>query len=302
MRFLFLMFCTLFFGSLSAQDWVVPNLKSNVEIPVNLNKKKRDILLISETASFTLAVSGLNQLWYANYPKSSFHFINDNCEWLQMDKIGHMTTSYYSGVLGIKAYQWTGMKRKNAIWFGGLTGTFFLTAIEFLDGKSERWGASSGDLIANTTGSLLAIGQALQWNEQRIQLKFSYRPSIWAPKNPEQLGGTHLERVLKDYNGQTYWLSFNLKSLIQIEDVDFPNWLNLSFGYGAHFMKQPYPLEGDIVWRKRQYLLSLDVDLTKIKTKSKMLNTVLHTFGFLKFPAPAIQYRNGDFFFHSIYY
>jgi len=62
MRFLFLMFCTLFFGSLSAQDWVVPNLKSNVEIPVNLNKKKRDILLISETASFTLAVSGLNQL------------------------------------------------------------------------------------------------------------------------------------------------------------------------------------------------------------------------------------------------
>jgi len=42
-----------------------------------------------------------------------------------MDKIGHMTTSYYSGVLGIKAYQWTGMKRKNAIWFGGLTGTFF---------------------------------------------------------------------------------------------------------------------------------------------------------------------------------
>ena len=298
MKFLFLLFFTLFFASLSAQDWVVPNVKSTV----NLNKKKRDILLISETASFTLAVGGLNQLWYANYPKSSFHFINDNCEWLQMDKVGHMTTSYYSGVLGIKAYQWTGMKRKNAIWFGGLTGTFFLTAIEVLDGKSERWGASSGDLIANTTGSLLAIGQALQWNEQRIQLKFSYRPSIWAPKNPEQLRGTHLERVLKDYNGQTYWLSFNLKSLIQIEDVNFPDWLNLSIGYGAHFMKQPYALEGDIVWRKRQYLLSLDVDLTKIKTKSKMLNTVLHTFGFLKFPAPAIQYRNGDFFFHSIYY
>ena len=194
------------------------------------------------------------------------------------------------------------MKQKNAIWFGGLSGTFFLTAIEFLDGQSAEWGASPGDLIANTTGSLFAIAQALQWNEQRIQLKFSYRPSIWAPKNPEQLGGTHLERVLKDYNGQTYWLSFNLKSLIQIEDVNFPDWLNLSIGYGAHFMKQPYALEGDIVWRKRQYLLSLDVDLTKIKTKSKMLNTVLHTFGFLKFPAPAIQYRNGDLFFHSIYY
>ena len=30
--------------------------------------------------------------------RSNFHFINDNKEWLQMDKIGHMSVSYYSGV------------------------------------------------------------------------------------------------------------------------------------------------------------------------------------------------------------
>jgi len=274
----------------------------NIYNPSIIDKKKRSVLLISQMASYTLAVAGLNQLWYNSYPKSSFHFINDNCEWLQMDKVGHMTTSYYSGVLGIKAYNWTGMKRKNAIWFGGLAGTFFLTAIEVLDGKSEKWGASPGDLMANTTGSLFAIGQALKWNEQRIQLKFSYSPSIWAPKNPEQLGNSHLERVLKDYNGQTYWLSFNLKSLIQIDDVNFPNWLNLSFGYGAHFMKQPYTKDGGIVWRKRQYLLSLDVDLTRIKTKSKVLNSVLHTFGFLKFPMPTIELRNGKLYGYPIYY
>ena len=273
-----------------------------MDIPSNIDKKKRNILLISEAAVYTVSLVGLNQLWYADYDKSDFHFINDNGEWLQMDKLGHMTTSYYCGVAGIKAYEWTGMKKKNAIWFGGLTGTFFLTVIEVLDGQSEEWGASSGDLIANTTGSLLAIGQALKWNEQRIQLKYSYRPTKWASLNPEQLGNNHMERALKDYNGQTYWLSLNMKSLLNIQSIDFPEWLNLSLGYGANCMKQPYPKEGKIVWRKRQYFLSLDIDLTRIKTKSKVLNSVLHTFGFLKFPMPTIELRNGKLYGHPIYY
>src|ERR1035438_10237615 len=42
----------------------------------------------------------LNQYWYANYPKSKFHFFNDNAEWQQMDKCGHFFTSYYEGFLG----------------------------------------------------------------------------------------------------------------------------------------------------------------------------------------------------------
>ena len=34
----------------------------------------------------------------------------------------------------------------------------------------KQWGASSGDLIANTFGSLLVIGQEVAWNDQKIQL------------------------------------------------------------------------------------------------------------------------------------
>jgi hypothetical protein len=44
---------------------------------------------------------GLNQLWYA-YARSDFHFINDNAEWLQMDKAGHIYSSYHLGRLGLK--------------------------------------------------------------------------------------------------------------------------------------------------------------------------------------------------------
>ena len=300
--FLILFACILF--TANAQDWSIPKLGNGsweVKQEFTLNKKRRNILLISESSLYTVALVGLNQLWYADYPKSSFHFINDNEEWFQMDKMGHMSASYYTGVVGIKAYEWAGFSRKNAIWYGGMTGSIFLSVIEILDGTSEEWGASLGDLIANTTGSLLAIGQALKWNEQRIQLKYSYSPSNIAIKNPEQLGSNHLERALKDYNGQTYWLSLNLKSLLQIENPDFPSWLSLALGYGADEMVNPYQHEGDAE-RYRQFLMSFDVDLNKIKTKNKTLNSVLHTFGFLKFPTPTIQYRNGNILLHPIYY
>ena len=176
-----------------------------------------------------------------------------------MDKAGHLTTSYYSGLVGIKAYKWTGMKRNNAIWHGGLTGTYFLAIIEFLDGKSEDWGASFGDLVANLSGSMLAISQAFFWDEQRIQLKYSYRPSLWATENPNQLGENNIERLLKDYNGQTYWMTFNMKSLLDIQNKNFPNWLSLALGYGADSMRGPFPKDGENIYR--QYFLSFDVFL-----------------------------------------
>ena len=304
MKQLFLiLFCFIFF-SLSAQDWKIPNYHKNawdMDLPSTINKKKRNILLISESAIYAGALVTLNQLWYVDFPRSSFHFINDNLVWLQMDKLGHMTTSYYSGVAGIKAYNWTGMKQKNAIWYGGLTGTFFLTIIEVLDGNSKEWGASSGDLLANTTGSLLAIAQALKWNEQRIQLKYSYTPSEWANENPKQLGENHTQRALKDYNGQSYWFSFNLRSLFDIQTTNFPKWLNIAVGHSAYGMVSAYQNKNDSQ-RKRQFLLSLDIDLTRIKTKSKVLNTVLHSFGFIKFPMPTLELSNGKLHAHSIYF
>ena len=146
--FLILFSCILF--TANSQDWNIPKLGDGgweIEQEFTLNKKRRNILLISEASVYTIALVGLNQLWYADYPKSSFHFINDNEEWLQMDKMGHMSSSYYTGVAGIKAYEWAGFSRKNAIWYGGMTGSIFLTVIEVLDGTSEEWGASSVDLI-----------------------------------------------------------------------------------------------------------------------------------------------------------
>lgn len=265
--------------------------------PQYSSKRLKSVIAV-ETVGYAATMLGLNELWYKNYPRSSFHLFNDNEEWLQMDKAGHAVTAYQVGRAGAGVMRWSGINEKKAIWIGGSLGFIVLTSIEILDAYSSEWGFSTGDLLANAMGSMAYIGQELGWKEQRILLKFSYSESKYAHFRPELLGSTFSESLLKDYNGQTYWLSANIASFIN-HNNKFPKWLNLAFGYGAGGMlggsSNPLHNSKEIPLpsfeRYRQYYLSLDVDLTRIKTSSRFLNTCLSTFGFIKFPAPAMEYN-----------
>ena len=81
MKQLFLILFSCILLTVNAQDWNIPKVGDGgweVEQEFTLNKKRRNILLISEASAYTVALVGLNQLWYAAYDKSDFHFINDN--------------------------------------------------------------------------------------------------------------------------------------------------------------------------------------------------------------------------------
>ena len=290
----YLIFVFLFFSfTLQAQ------IKLN-ELPQNFSQRKKNLLIV-ESSSYSLALVGLNQLWYKGYKKSSFHFINDNNSWLQMDKFGHLTTSYFVGVLGIKTYQWAGFTRKQSIWIGGLTGTFFQSAVEILDGFSEKWGASSGDLVANSLGSLLAISQQLYWDEQKVLLKYSFNPSEISNTNPQLFGNNLIQKSLKDYNGQTYWLCFNFEDIFNSSSYFLPKWLNLAFGYGADNMySDAYSLSHELGYR--QFFLSLDIKTDELNISNKFVKNLVNLFGFIKLPMPTIEYSQGKLIFHNLYY
>ena len=270
-----------------------------------LNKKRRTAVYVTEAALGTATLIALNEVWYAQYERSGFKFLNDNSQWMQMDKFGHTFSSYYIGKMGMDALAWAGETKKNQLIYGATLGFVFLTTIEVLDGFSEEWGFSTGDVMANALGTGLLIGQELLWDEQRLQMKFSFMTSEYAANDPDKLGSTPLEQVLKDYNGQTYWLSVNLWSFFK--DSNIPRWLNVSFGYGANglpegsFDNSTFPREP--IESYRQFFASVDVDLTKIRTNSDFLKTVFNIFNFVKIPAPSIEYRsNGDFKFHFLYF
>lgn len=248
---------------------------------------------------YAATLIGLNQLWYANEPQSNFHFFNDNKEWLQVDKVGHVYTAFHISRVGVEVIEWAGLPRKKAILWGGLSGLIFQTPIEILDGFSSAYGASWGDIIANTLGSGLVMGQYYLWDELRIVPKFSFTRSPYAPQRPNVLGSNFLEETLKDYNGQTYWLSANIYSFLDAKTA-CPKWLNVALGYGGEQMVFAEADDNRAIGLNpyRQLYLSLDVDLTKIKTRSKFLNSVFFLANTLKIPFPAIEFSENGSQFH----
>ena len=272
----------------------------------SLNVKRKNTVIISETVLASGTLIGLNQLWYADYPHSKFHFINDNSEWLQMDKAGHLFSSYHLGRAGTEMLQWSGAGKKDQLIYGAGLGFAFLTVVEVFDGFSSQWGASVGDAVANASGTALYVSQELIWKEQRITPKFSFHTTQYANHRPDVLGSSFAEQILKDYNGQTYWLSVNLYSFSKGSKI--PKWLNLALGYGADGMitgnrENATSFLAPNYRRSRQFYLSLDIDLTKIKTKSHFLKTLFSVLNSVKIPAPTIEMmRFNDVKLHLIYF
>ncbi|MEO5893927.1 MAG: DUF2279 domain-containing protein [Ferruginibacter sp.] len=294
---------------------VTPEQATRILTPKQVKSRVR-FVAISNGLEYSALLVALNAEWYADYPRSSFHFFNDNAEWLQVDKVGHMYSAYIESRMSMELWRWTGIERKKRIWYGGLSGAFYQTVIEILDGFSAEWGWSWGDFAGNILGSGTLIAQELAWNDQRIKLKFSFHKNNYGDpqlnnRADKIYGKTITERFIKDYNAQTYWASVNLKAFFPKSNL--PSWLAVSVGYGADGM---YGARSNIakddngivifdrsdIKRYRQWYLSPDIDLTKIKTKKKgvrLLFTVLSAF---KFPAPSLEFSNGKFKVNALYF
>jgi hypothetical protein len=272
-------------------------------------KQRKLVVAISAGAAAGGSLVYLNQAWYKPYGTGSFHFFDDNGEWLQMDKAGHVFTTYQAGRAMLGCMRWAGFSQKQSLWLGGGAGFLYLSAIEVMDGFSKGWGFSWGDMGANTAGALLAIGQEAAWHGQRISLKFSFHQTSFPQYRPVLLGKDPAEQVLKDYNGQTYWLSANIASFF-CRHRKFPRWLNLAIGYGASGMISGdnnyvyVGADGKVIGndRYRRYYLSLDADLTRIKTKSKFLKAVFAAVNCIKIPFPAIEWSQSELQAHPFFF
>jgi len=276
-----------------------PTLNNNRLVPV----------LITEGTLYTGSMIGLNLLWYKNYAHSSFHFFNDNKEWLQMDKLGHMLTAYTIARITSAAYGWTGINHYKSNEYGTGLAMAYQTNIEIFDGFSSAWGFSLGDMLANCAGASLYLSQESGWNEQRVAMKISFHRTEYSQYRPEVLGSNGLQQTLKDYNGQTYWFAFAIASFLP-KGNKVPQWLCLDFGYGAEGMiggnENPPVTDGEgkslTFDRYRQFYCSLDVDLTRIQTNSGALKAFLGTISFIKVPMPTLELSRGKLKFHWLYF
>lgn len=270
----------------------------------SLNKARRNAVVISGVGLSTTSLIALNELWYDDFERSSFHTIDDIDEWYQMDKYGHVFSSYQLGRLGAESLAWGGVQKKDQLIYGAGMGLAFLTTVELFDGFSEEWGFSWSDFGANILGTGLYVGQELLWKEQRMTVKFSFHRTKYARMRPDKLGENFGQELFKDYNGQTYWLSMNLDSFFK--DANLPKWLNFAVGIGADGMLSGVN-EANADFgeqdRYRQFYLSFDIDLTRIRTKSHLLKTVFSIVNVLKIPLPTFELNvKKKGVFHLFYY
>jgi uncharacterized protein YfiM (DUF2279 family) len=265
----------------------------------SINHQRLNTVILTGGVLYTGAIIGLNSVWYSQYDKQSFQFFNDWPEWKQMDKLGHLYSSFQLSSISSRALQWSGVSKKKSDIAGSITSFAIMSSIEILDGFSAGYGASASDLAANAVGSGFYLGQNLLWNEVRIYPKYSFHRSDFAVQRPETLGNGIIEEMIKDYNGQTIWLSMDVDKFLK-----FPKWLNLAVGYGAENMIYANDAQNieQSLYPYRQVYLSLDFDLTAIKSRSKVVNTLIYFANMIKLPAPAIEFSQGKPKAYLFYY
>ena len=281
-------FMTVCFNAAWGQSGVNTFLKPSD----TLNIGRRNAVIVAESIFYVGGIIQINKPFDRDYLGSKFHFINDNSSSLQMDKAAHIYASYQIGSGFANALQCSGISKKNQLIYGAGMGFVFLTSVEFIDGFSNERGTSYGDIIANSLGPSLYGSQQLLWKEQRIVPKFSFQSDNFFCVTPREMKS----RIMDDLDGQTFWLSVNLHSFFKGSKI--PKWLNLAIGYGVEGVDS-----NDRILEKstnqqlepyRQLYLSLDVDLTKIKTNSHFLKTVFYVFNTIKIPAPTMEYSTRE--------
>lgn len=290
-----IMCCILIFYTFSTQTARAQQSTATFD---SINRQRLIVVASAGTALYAGGLSFLGFVWYKDHERVPFHFYNDLKGYQGMDKFGHAYTAYWESKGAYQALKWAGMADKQALLWSAPAGFLFQLPIEVFDGIFEGWGFSWWDIAANATGSALFASQQALFGQQHVLMKFSYSPSGY-PKYHPILGETPIENFFLDYNGHTYWFSANLKSITGISKL--PPWLNIAFGYSANgmikefenprwYLGKPFPhLE-----RYSQFLLSFDVDLSKIPARRKGVKAALNALNMLKVPFPAIEFNRID--------
>ena len=268
----------------------------------SLNKKE---LLINTSfiSAAAITYTGLYQLWYKNYPQTSFQYFDDLHEWKYMDKAGHICTAYHLNKVGYNLLEH--YKIEKPLLKSSIYSFTYMTGIEVFDGFSENWGFSWYDIISNGIGTLLFVSQEHYFKKQLLKVKFSSHMTSVASCRPNLLGNNKIERIFKDYNGQTYWLTFNLNQTFN-EKIKLFKFIDLALGYsidgftGArdNSMTNCNNCSTDCknLSRTSSLMMSLDLNLDSFKGKNKLLDVLIQSLAIIKFPAPTfIINQNPEF-------
>ncbi len=267
-----------------------------IVLPDSLKEvKPKRVAVVAGTT--TLALAGtyayLQNVWWKDQ-QSSFkidHYMDYRYA-KNMDKAAHFIGGAMSADLFGVAFEWAGVKRKNALLYGGIAGTAIQAFIEVKDAYAPTYGFSFGDLGAGAAGSFLPLLQYHVPATRALQLKLSYykHDDYYYQQFP-------YAQLIDDYMNQTYWLSASVNDWLpkgsRVEKL-WPDFLSVCGGWGvANDLNLYYTGQNLEVNKGKgtfEYYVSVDVDWRKIiKQNTAAKRVITYTLNHIKLPLPTLQ-------------
>jgi uncharacterized protein YfiM (DUF2279 family) len=272
----------------------------------SLNKKRIVLASSGIIGVWTGSTIALQSIWYAAYPQVPFHTFDDSKSWLQMDKMGHLFSANKLSTVCYSSFRWGGLSKNKSVLLGAISGLGYLTTLELMDARNEQWGFSWSDMGANLIGTSIFALERLFSKENAIQLKFSFSKSPYAAVRPNILGQNYQEQLLKDYNGQTYWISIQPQQWFNLKNV--PNWISLAFGYSVNeklvgdASNYYDALTSTYYSSYREFIFSLDINLNQLPIRSPLIKAILKPFNSIKIPFPSVILSQNQLHFRELYF
>jgi hypothetical protein len=201
-----------------------------------------------------------------------------------IDKLGHYYSARFLSEQICSISRWIGFSESSSKLIGPVLSSLLMLEIEIYDGFFKEWGFSLADFTANELGAFSPLmGEKIPFLNN-FQLKFSYHSS----NLPEQE-----TTFIKDYAGMTFWLSYNIKSLLPPSFKKYyPPWLNLALGYSVS-----RPTRGKV-----ELYLAPDINWMKVPIgNSEAITFIKKTLNYLHFPCFCLKLMP-DKRFYPIYF
>lgn len=233
--------------------------------------------------AYSLAVGAAQYYQYQAFwaDRLSFRIIEDGDLELGADKCGHVFAGYFMSKFSTDILLTVGFSEDMATIGGGLMGLGYQFFVEVQDGYGKNWGFSPSDMIANTIGAGLHIGQRYVPGLQYVKMKAEFYPAPWFGEKTRKGSSTPID----DYSAWTWWLSLDVHGILPDAAKPYwPSWLNLAFGYASRNLEW----DGE---QSRRYIISLDYDLEKLLPDGvPFWNWLRQYLNILKLPAPALEF------------
>jgi hypothetical protein len=230
--------------------------------------------------------SYFKRAWWSGERAPHFFFHADwDQDFRDQDKFGHAFGGYHLARFGNAYLRSTCMSKNNAIIWSAAYAAAFKLQIEIWDGMYKKYGLSYADVIANTTGTPLAVLHETHPATRAFKPTISYSKSA-AMRNADNIPGEL--RPSLDYSGQTYWLSADIGDLLPQQSKPYwPSFLRVSVGHSITDWIDPKT--GANMRAQRKILLSLDIDAEKLPGNNRIWKTFKRQLGYIHLPSPALQ-------------